>query len=99
MVVAACHMGAPPRPFDSCMLSEPAEVQWILRTDPYAPEREGDELRPEACSNASKAQLEARVDAGCATRKQARRAMFRCAQAGLRVGTRGGVNGRGGSRA
>ena len=35
MVVAACHMGAPPQPFDTSMLSEPAEVQWILRTDPY----------------------------------------------------------------
>jgi hypothetical protein len=66
--------------------SVPAEVQWILRTDPYAPDREGDELQPEACSNASTAQLEARVEAGCATRKQARRALVRCAQAGLRVG-------------
>ena len=61
-------------------------MQWILRTDPYAPDREGDEPRPEACSNASTAQLEARVDAGCGMRKQARRAMVRCAQAGLRVG-------------
>ena len=56
MVVAACHMGAPPQPFDTSMLSEPAEVQWILRTDPYAPGREGDEPRPEACRNASTAQ-------------------------------------------
>jgi hypothetical protein len=86
MVVAACHMGAPPRPFDSCMLSEPAEVQWILRTDPYAPDGEDEEVRPDACSGASTAQLEARVDAGCTTRRQARRAMARCAQAGLRVG-------------
>ena len=56
MVVAACHMGAPPQPFDTSMLSEPAEVQWILRTDPYAPGREGDEPQPEACRNASTAQ-------------------------------------------
>lgn len=47
MVVAASHMGGPPQPFDTEMLSEPAEVlQWILRTDPYALERESDELRP-----------------------------------------------------
>ena len=83
MVVAACHMGAPPHPFDTRMLSEPAEVQWILRN---APDREGEEVRPDACSDASTAQLEARVDAGCVARKQARRARVRCAQAGLRVG-------------
>ena len=68
------------------MLSEPAEVQWILRTDPYAPEGEDKEVRPDACSGASTTQLEARVNAGCTTRRQARRAMVRCAQAGLRVG-------------
>ena len=103
LVVAASHIGEPPQPFDTGMLSEPAEVQWILLTDSYAPERESDERPPEACSKASEAQLEARVDAGCVTRRQPRRqprrAMVRCAQAGLRVGTRGGVNGRGGSRA
>ena len=88
MVVSArhMHMGAPPHPFDTYMLSDPAEAQWILRTDPYAPDEEGGEARPDARSGASTAQLTARMEAGCAARKQARRAMVRCAQAGLRVG-------------
>ena len=60
MVVSARHMGVPlqhhaPLCFDTYMLSEPAEAQWILRTDPYAPDEEGGEARPDrGCSQRRK---------------------------------------------
>jgi hypothetical protein len=76
LVVAASHIGEPPQPFDTGMLSEPAEVQWILLTDSYAPERESDERRKLAAKRA---------------KHNSRRAWMRGAwRAGSRAGSRAG---------
>ena len=82
MVVKAENMGTRPHPFDTSVLVEPAEVQWILRTDAYAPAEAGN---PPAVSGASTGELERRVTSGDGTRRHARREVTRCAQAGLRV--------------